>query len=1042
MVDFNFTPYIYEPLPTPTSIRLIKIIQGGDVGLPTLCGHRLIRCEIQTVDLASNPEYSALSYTWDSPEPEWAKRKIDLSADGYGATSKWPIAVSGRLCYVRKNLYQALDQLALQYSVDRPDPDNFYKTDLIYYAEWGFLDCVVDMIQRGASVGARDYFGETSLHYAAENGHYEIVKELVRAGADMAVYDTNGRMPLHCAVHRKRGQWKKVVQFLEDPNFRRKELLQERGPDKGAARNEEKWEYDKTALHIMAELGRVDAVRALLKRKASVESKDMFGETPLHYAAENGEYKIVELLVRAGADINATDDEQRIPVTCALQAKRKEWEETVKFLQDPEFRQSVLMCPERDNNRKGPEEFIWIDALCINQDDLEERSAQVKIMPQVYGKAQSVLVWLGNMKNFSDRSGGNYDEFKSLTVAMKRMNSEAGDVESLKRKWRSSLRAFTRGDEKMPEDGIFSREEIAQITHWLTRSWFTRAWVVQELALAKKIKMFAAEFEFSWSEVLQFLCLLFHVGYFDPASFWRMDDGTKTEDCVGGDGSEAWKLAVIRLRTANNPEEWALLEPIYKQTWIGAPHVRQGDRFPLPLLLAETWNFGTKDPRDKVFSLLSLATPLPDSKQVKIDYSVPVSDLYTDVAYLFLDGSDNSSIYTTGTGAAGILEPLEGLSYVQDPYVGPLARNPNLPSWVPDFSTPLLTARIWSRRFQAATALSPSFGEGESKSILRVSGLEIDEVKKPEREWGDFDFLESDVHLLFYFCCEACLEYDNTGNQEPFLVALLRTLTVDGLWDTENEGVQAEAINSFRTFLCKWLQWHYACLYGGEDACYGPYTYSEEKIQSLTEAPDFYEKFLATFEGEESANEDLMVSLKAMRTRDRANCLPTDDELKAAQITDWCEFHGPDCTSETEDRKMFFSVMNTFYRKRSLFRTTSGRIGLGPQTMEPGDKIILIAGARTPYVVREISEETDDESEDEDASEDEEEEEDGEAEGEEDFEIVRSDDSEDEENEDPEESEDGRTPRFQHIGEVYLHGVMYGEAVAEGGRNFKTLELI
>ncbi|KAF2141297.1 uncharacterized protein K452DRAFT_229032, partial [Aplosporella prunicola CBS 121167] len=69
----------------------------------------------------------------------------------------------------------------------------------------------------------------------------------------------------------------------------------------------------------MAESGRVDAVRTLLNRGASLQSKDEFGETPLHYAAENGEYKIVELLVRAGADITTKDDEGRIPVDNALQ---------------------------------------------------------------------------------------------------------------------------------------------------------------------------------------------------------------------------------------------------------------------------------------------------------------------------------------------------------------------------------------------------------------------------------------------------------------------------------------------------------------------------------------------------------------------------------------------------------------------------------------------------------------------------------------------------------------------------------------------------
>lgn len=38
---------------------------------------------------------------------------------------------------------------------------------------------------------------------------------------------------------------------------------------------------------------------------------------------------------------------------------------------------------------------LWIDALCINQTDLEERASQVNIMRHIYQKAQNVIVWLG-----------------------------------------------------------------------------------------------------------------------------------------------------------------------------------------------------------------------------------------------------------------------------------------------------------------------------------------------------------------------------------------------------------------------------------------------------------------------------------------------------------------------------------------------------------------------------------------------------------------------------------------------------------------------
>ena len=41
-------------------------------------------------------------------------------------------------------------------------------------------------------------------------------------------------------------------------------------------------------------------------------------------------------------------------------------------------------------------EFMWIDAICINQDDLAERSEQVSKMRTIYEGPEEVLVWLGS----------------------------------------------------------------------------------------------------------------------------------------------------------------------------------------------------------------------------------------------------------------------------------------------------------------------------------------------------------------------------------------------------------------------------------------------------------------------------------------------------------------------------------------------------------------------------------------------------------------------------------------------------------------------
>ncbi|KAF2460245.1 heterokaryon incompatibility protein-domain-containing protein, partial [Lineolata rhizophorae] len=39
--------------------------------------------------------------------------------------------------------------------------------------------------------------------------------------------------------------------------------------------------------------------------------------------------------------------------------------------------------------------LLWIDAVCINQDDLDEKATQIPLMSKIYCRATSTAVWLG-----------------------------------------------------------------------------------------------------------------------------------------------------------------------------------------------------------------------------------------------------------------------------------------------------------------------------------------------------------------------------------------------------------------------------------------------------------------------------------------------------------------------------------------------------------------------------------------------------------------------------------------------------------------------
>jgi Heterokaryon incompatibility protein (HET) len=52
--------------------------------------------------------------------------------------------------------------------------------------------------------------------------------------------------------------------------------------------------------------------------------------------------------------------------------------------------------------QKGEGRHLWVDSICINQGDGQEKSEQVRMMGKIYESAKWVFVWLGDAANDSD----------------------------------------------------------------------------------------------------------------------------------------------------------------------------------------------------------------------------------------------------------------------------------------------------------------------------------------------------------------------------------------------------------------------------------------------------------------------------------------------------------------------------------------------------------------------------------------------------------------------------------------------------------------
>lgn len=106
---------------------------------------------------------------------------------------------------------------------------------------------------------------------------------------------------------------------------------------------------------------------------------------------------------------------------------------------------------------------VWIDSICINQNDLGEKSDQIKIMGDVYACSICNLIWLGE----SD---------ESTATAMRSLEAIYGEIlsstDSL-RTWAQTLDSFYAGSRA----NINAACDLPAIARFYSRPWFSRLWV-------------------------------------------------------------------------------------------------------------------------------------------------------------------------------------------------------------------------------------------------------------------------------------------------------------------------------------------------------------------------------------------------------------------------------------------------------------------------------------------------------------------------------------------------------------------------------------
>jgi hypothetical protein len=109
--------------------------------------------------------------------------------------------------------------------------------------------------------------------------------------------------------------------------------------------------------------------------------------------------------------------------------------------------------------------YIWIDAICIDQKNVEEKNHQLPLMSHIFYQASKVIVWLG-----------------------------LGD-----RRLESALKSAANADMRRAKELCRSREDQRQLVKLFQRNnYWTRVWIIQEIMFSHDIFVRCGSREVSW----------------------------------------------------------------------------------------------------------------------------------------------------------------------------------------------------------------------------------------------------------------------------------------------------------------------------------------------------------------------------------------------------------------------------------------------------------------------------------------------------------------------------------------------------------------
>ncbi|KAF6839148.1 ankyrin and het domain-containing protein [Colletotrichum musicola] len=476
---------------------------------------------------------------------------------------------------------------------------------------------------------------------------------------------------------------------------------------------------------------------------------------------------------------------------------------------------------------RHPDCWLWADGICINQDDVAERSSQVLLMGSIYERARMVLAHPGHYRYarrepepepeaqktaLEERMGGlGMQDMMSFGVedvveeddtASRGEKSQPAAVSNaysshnaqtavsimtfLTRSWWGQSRDRIRSDRDWDRAGLpdpateEGREIWGNLVGFWMQDWFFRTWVLQEVVLPAKVVILYEETAISLGAVTDFwhearrngLPRVLRIGPYADI----FNQVMHLSPCSS--------FKVLRDRRHKSGES---NKGDDHDGGDDGPEIVDSSMPSLFELLCLSRNNLATDPRDKVYGLLGL-TDDAVSKAIIPDYSPEnsVADVFTEVAAAIVEDG----------GAADLLH-----------HAGVDQQIPGMPSWVPDW-TIQSRSNLPAHLYQCMGKSSPTASvlkNDDGKPKLAVRGAVISRVNHVGPAWkyyshdnsqapfGAFEsapeleippFNDEDArNFILSFATNSEEDVGERYKDEGFRDALARTLTADSSWE-------------------------------------------------------------------------------------------------------------------------------------------------------------------------------------------------------------------------------------------------------------------